>query len=102
MALNYIWVAFFVIAFVVGLIKLIFLGDTEVFQNMMNSTFAMAKSGFETSLYLTGVLTLWMGIMKIGEVGGMVNIIAKMISPLFTKIFPDIPKGHPVYGSIVM
>ena len=102
MALNYIWIAFFAIAFLTGLVKLIFLGDTAVFSDMMNSTFAMARTGFETSLYLTGVLTLWMGIMKIGEKGGMVNIIAKLISPLFCKIFPGIPKNHPVYGSIVM
>lgn len=102
MALNYIWIAFFAIAFLTGLVKLIFLGDTAVFSDMINSTFAMARTGFETSLYLTGVLTLWMGIMKIGEKGGMVNIIAKLISPLFCKIFPGIPKNHPVYGSIVM
>lgn len=102
MALNYIWVAFFLIAFVVALIKLIFFGDTEVFPAMIQSTFDMAKTGFELSLALTGVLTLWMGIMRVGEKGGVVAIIARFISPLFTKIFPDIPKDHPVFGPMVM
>lgn len=102
MALNYIWVAFFLIAFVVALIKLIFFGDTEVFPAMIQSTFDMAKTGFELSLALTGVLTLWMGIMRVGEKGGVVAIIARFISPLFTKIFPDVPKDHPVFGPMVM
>lgn len=102
MALNYIWIAFFLIAFIVALIKLIFFGDTEVFPEMIQSTFDMAKTGFELSLALTGVLTLWMGIMRIGEKGGVVAIISKAVSPLFTKLFPEIPKNHPVFGPMVM
>jgi spore maturation protein SpmA len=102
MALNYIWIAFFLIAFVVALIKLIFFGDTEVFPEMIQSTFDMAKTGFELSLALTGVLTLWMGIMRIGEKGGVIAIISKAVSPLFTKLFPEIPKNHPVFGPMVM
>jgi len=95
-------VAFFLIAFVIALVKLIFMGDTEVFPAMMNSTFDTSKTAFEISLGLTGVLSLWLGIMKIGEKGGMVNLLAKLLSPVFTKLFPDIPKGHPVTGSIFM
>ena len=102
MVLNYIFVAFFVIAFVIGLVKLIFMGDTEVFPAMMNSTFDTSKTAFEISLGLTGVLALWLGIMKVGEKGGVVNFIARLLSPIFTKLFPDIPKGHPVTGSIFM
>ena len=102
MVLNYIWIAFFAIAFVVALFKLIFLGDTEVFQLMMNSTFDMSKDAFEISLGLTGVLALWLGIMKIGERGGVINMFARLLSPVFTKLFPDIPKGHPATGSIFM
>ena len=102
MVLNYIWIAFFIIAFVVALMKLIFMGDTAVFPAMMNSTFEMSKTAFEISLGLTGVLSLWLGIMKIGERGGVVNALARMLSPVFTKLFPDIPKGHPVTGSIFM
>lgn len=102
MVLNYIFVAFFVIAFVIALVKLIFLGDFDVFPAMMNSTFDTSKTAFEISLGLTGVLSLWLGIMKIGEKGGVVNFIAKLLSPLFVKLFPDIPKGHPVTGSIFM
>ena len=102
MVLNYIWIAFFIIAFVVGLVKLIFLGDVEVFPAMMDSTFTSSKTAFEISLGLTGVLSLWLGIMKIGEQGGVVNAFARVLSPIFTKLFPDIPKGHPVTGSIFM
>ncbi|MBP8790692.1 MAG: nucleoside recognition domain-containing protein [Breznakibacter sp.] len=102
MVLNYIWVAFFILAFVTGLVKLIFFGDMEVFPAMMNATFDMSKTGFETSLYLTGVLTLWMGLMRIGEKGGMVNILARLVAPLFVRIFPDVPRNHPAYGSIIM
>lgn len=102
MVLNYIFVAFFVIAFVIGLIKFAFLGDAEVFPAMMNSTFESSKTAFEISLGLTGVLSLWLGIMKIGEKGGVVNVIARLLSPVFSKLFPDIPKGHPVTGSIFM
>ena len=102
MVLNWIWIAFFIIAFVIALVKLVFLGDFEVFPAMMDSTFSSSKTAFEISLGLTGVLALWLGIMKIGEKGGVVNILAKMLSPLFTKLFPDLPKGHPVTGSIFM
>jgi len=102
MALNYIWVGFFLIAFVVGLIKLIFLGDVEVFSTMMKALFERSKLGFELSLGLTGILALWMGIMKIGEKGGMIQILARLVSPLFTKLFPDVPKNHPAIGSMMM
>lgn len=102
MALNYIWIGFFVIAFVVALIKLIVLGDTEVFGRLMESTFSMSESGFRLSIGLTGALCLWMGIMKIGENGGMVPVLAKLVSPLFTRLFPDIPKNHKVFGPMLM
>ena len=102
MVLNYIFVAFFVIAFVIGLIRFTIMGDAEVFPAMMNSTFESSKTAFEISLGLTGVLSLWLGIMKIGEKGGVVNVIARLLSPVFSKLFPDIPKGHPVTGSIFM
>lgn len=102
MALNYIWVFFFVSAFVIGLVRLLFFGDVEVFPAMMNSTFDMAKSGFEISLGLTGVLTLWMGIMKIGEKGGVVAVFSKAIGPFFNKLFPELGKDHPAYGPIMM
>ena len=102
MVLNYIWIAFFIIAFIVGLIKLIFLGDVGVFPDMVSSTFDMAKTGFEISLGLTGVLTLWLGIMRIGEKGGVIKLLSKLINPFFRKIFPDLEKDHPAYGSIMM
>lgn len=102
MVLNYIWIAFFVIAFIIALIKLVFLGDTAVFPAVMDSTFASAKTAFEISLGLTGVLSLWLGIMKIGEKGGVVNALARVLSPVFVRLFPDIPKGHPVVGNIFM
>lgn len=102
MVLNVIWVAFILIAFVLGLIKLIFFNDMQVFNDMVGSTFEMSKVGFEISLGLTGVLTLWLGIMKIGERGGAVDIMAKVVQPLFHRIFPDIPKNHPVFGSMIM
>ena len=102
MVLNYIWIAFFVIAFVIALVKLVFLGDFDVFPAMMDSTFSSSKTAFEISLGLTGVLALWLGIMKIGERGGVVNVLARLLSPVFVRLFPDIPKGHPVTGSIFM
>lgn len=102
MALNYIWIGFFVVAFVVALIKLIVFGDTEVFPAILQSTFDTAKLGFEISIGLTGALTLWMGIMKIGEKGGVVAIMSRFISPLFTRIFPEVPKNHPVFGPMLM
>jgi spore maturation protein SpmA len=102
MVLNYIWIAFFLIAMAVGLVKLIVLGDTEIFTTMVNSTFEMAKVGFEISLGLTGVLTLWLGLMKVGEAGGAVNILAKVVRPFFHRLFPEIPRDHPVHGSMIM
>lgn len=102
MALNYIWIGFFIIAFIVGLFRFIFLGDIEVFPNMVNSTFDMAKTGFEISLGLTGVLTLWLGLMKIGEKGGIVKIFSRLIGPFFAKLFPELSKDHPAIGSIMM
>lgn len=102
MVLNYIWVGFFLIAFVIAVVKLLFWGDFEVFPAMMDATFSSSKTAFEISLGLTGVLSLWLGIMKIGEKGGVVNVLARLLSPIFVKLFPDIPKGHPVTGSIFM
>jgi len=102
MVLNYIWIAFFLIAFVVALVKLIFFGDMNVFTDIMNSTYDSARTGFEISLGLTGVLALWLGVMKIGERGGMVELFSKAVDPLFSKLFPDIPKNHPASGSILM
>jgi spore maturation protein SpmA len=102
LVLNYIWIAFFLIAFVIALIKLLFLGDVTVFPAIMNSTMDMAKTGFELSLGLTGVMTLWLGIMKIGENGGMVKILTRWLGPFFNKLFPEIPKNHPATGSIMM
>lgn len=102
MVLNYIWIAFFLVAFAVALVRLIFLGDVEVFPAIMNSTFSSARTAFDISLGLTGVLSLWLGIMRIGEKGGVVNVVARWLAPVFSKIFPDIPKGHPVTGTIFM
>jgi len=112
MVLNYIWIAFFVIAFiaalvqlVIALVRLIFYGEMDgfdIFPAMLDSTFSSAKTAFEISLGLTGVLSLWMGIMKIGEKGGVVRFMAWLLSPVFTRLFPDVPKGHPVTGSIFM
>lgn len=102
MVLNYIWIAFFIIAFIIGLARLIFFGDTGIFPAMMNSTFDMAKTGFEISLGLTGVMTLWMGLMRVGEKGGIVTMMARAVGPLFRRLFPEIPKDHPAAGSIMM
>ena len=102
MVLKYIWIAFFLIAFVIATVRLVFMGDTEVFPAIMNSTFETSKTAFEISLGLTGVLSLWLGIMKIGEKGGVINVVARVLSPVFTRLFPEIPKGHPVTGSIFM
>lgn len=102
MVLNYIWIGFIIIAFVIALAKLIVLGDVTVFPALIDSTFASSKTAFEISLGLTGVLSLWLGIMKIGERGGVVNVLARALSPVFTRLFPDIPKGHPVTGAIFM
>ena len=102
MALNYIWIGFFLIAFFIAAVKLMVFGDFDVFPAMMDSTFSSSKTAFEISLGLTGVLSLWLGIMKIGEKGGLVNALARMLAPVFSKLFPEIPKGHPVTGSIFM
>ncbi len=102
MVLNYIWIAFFFIAFIVALGKLLFLGDTGVFTDIISATFSSAKSGFEISLGLTGVLSLWLGIMKIGEKGGVIQMFARFASPVFSKLFPSLPKDHPGVGSIFM
>jgi spore maturation protein SpmA len=102
MVLNYIWIGFFLIAFVIALIRTLFFGDMEVFNQIMSSTFDYAKSGFEISLGLTGVLTLWLGLMRVGEKGGMVVYLSRLFGPLFERLFPDLPKGHPAYGSIMM
>ena len=102
MVLNYIWIAFFLVAFVIAAVKLAFFGDFDVFPAMMDSTFSSSKTAFEISLGLTGVLSLWLGVMKVGEKGGVVNVLSRVLSPVFTRLFPDIPKGHPVTGSIFM
>ena len=102
MALNYIWISFFLIAFAIALVKLIFFQDYQVFTNMFNATMESAETGFTISLGLTGVLTFWLGILKIGENGGMIAIMTKLVRPFFHRIFPDIPKNHPVYGHILM
>jgi len=99
--LNYIWIGFFAIAFLIAIIQL-FLGNTDVFPAIMNSTFDNAKTAFEISIGLTGVLSLWMGVMKVGEKGGLVNVIARWLSPLMVRLFPEIPAGHPVFGHIFM
>ncbi len=102
MVLNYIWVAFFVIAFIVALGKLVFAGDMDIFTELVNATFNSSKSAFEISLGLTGILALWLGIMKIGEQSGMIGALSRWLSPVFCHLFPDIPKGHPAMGSIFM
>ena len=102
MALNYVWISFFLISFIVALVKLIFFQDYQIFQTIVNSTFEMSKTGAEISLGLVGLMTFWLGIMKIGEKGGMINIFAKIVGPFFSKIFPEVPKNHPALGSILM
>jgi spore maturation protein SpmA len=102
MALNYIWIGFFVIAFLVALIKLIFFGDTGIFNNVVNGMFDSAKTGAEISIGLIGVMTFWLGIMKIGERAGMISLFAKGVSPFFSRLFPGVPKSHPANGSIIM
>ena len=101
MVLNYIWIAFFLIAFIFGIISLL-MGDTTIFEKMVKATFESSETAFTTSLNLTGVLALWLGIMKIGEQAGIVNVLARMLSPFLSKLFPDIPRNHPVMGSIFM
>ena len=101
MALNYIWVSFFLITFLVAIIKLIG-GDTEVFQNIVNSLFESAANGATISLGLIGMMAFALGIMKIGEKGGMINIFARIVGPFFNKLFPEVPKNHPALGSVLM
>lgn len=101
MALNNIWIAFFFIAFIFGIISLL-MGDTTIFEKMVKATFESSETAFTTSLNLTGILALWLGIMKIGEQAGVVNVLARMLSPFLSKLFPDIPRNHPVMGSIFM
>ena len=102
MVLNYIWIAFFLISFVVGGVRLIFFHDTEVFTAMVNSTFEMASVSVDICLGLIGVLTLWLGLMKVGERGGAINVLARVVRPFFHKLFPEIPRDHPVHGSMIM
>jgi spore maturation protein SpmA len=102
MVLNYIWIAFFLIGFLVALGKLIFTGNTQIFNDLVNSVFSNARTGFEISLGLTGALTLWMGLLKVGEKGGVVAVLGRAVGPFFQKLFPDLPKGHPAYGSIML
>ena len=102
MVLNYIWIAFFLIGFLFALGQLIFAGNTQIFNDLVNSVFSNAKTGFEISLGLTGALTLWMGLLKIGEKGGVVTILGRIMEPLFRKLFPELPKGHPAYGSMTL
>jgi Nucleoside recognition len=102
MALNYVWIAFFLIAFCAALVKLIFFQDYEIFQKIVTGTFDSAKTGAEISIGLIGLMTFWLGIMKIGEKGGMIQIFARAVGPFFAKLFPEIPRNHPAYGSILM
>ncbi|MDD3160923.1 MAG: nucleoside recognition domain-containing protein [Bacteroidales bacterium] len=102
MVLNYIWIGFFIIAFAVATVKMLFFGDLQIFTAMMNGTFESAKTAFEISLGLTGVLSMWLGIMKIGERGGLIQTMSRFVYPLFSRLFPDIPKGHPASGSMFM
>jgi spore maturation protein SpmA len=102
MVLNYIWIAFFLVSLVVGLVRLIFFGDTEIFTTMVNSTFEMAGVAVDICLGLIGVLTLWLGLMKVGEMGGAVRLLARVVRPFFHKLFPEVPEDHPAYGSMIM
>ncbi|PKV62659.1 nucleoside recognition domain-containing protein [Pontibacter ramchanderi] len=102
MVLNYLWAAFFLIAFAIALFQLIVFRDVEIFQKLVTSTFDNAKLGFEISLGLTGVMTLWLGLMKVGERGGIIAIFSRLVAPFFNRLFPEIPKNHPVFGSILM
>lgn len=102
MILNYIWIAFLVVAFVVACIQLIFFGNSQVFTDIIQAAFGSAKSGFEIALGLTGVLSMWLGVMKIGEKGGVIQSLSRLVAPFFSKIFPDIPKNHPAMASIFM
>ncbi len=102
MVLNYLWIAFFLISLVVGFVRLVFFQDTEIFTTMVNSTFEMAEVAVEICIGLIGVLTLWLGLMKVGERGGAVDVLARVVRPFFHKLFPEVPKDHPVHGSMIM
>jgi spore maturation protein SpmA len=102
MILNYIWIAFFVVAFIVAFVKLIVFQDYEVFPQIVQATFDMSKTGFELSIYLTGIMAFWLGIMKIGEEGGIIHFFSRLIGPFFKRLFPEIPQDHPATGSIIM
>ena len=102
MALNYVWLGLFLVGIAVGVVRFVFMGDADTLPQMMNSTFEMSKYAFDLTLGLTGTLTLWMGILKIGEDSGLVGKLAKVLSPVLTKLFPDIPKNHPALGAIFM
>lgn len=102
MALNYIWVSFFLIAIAVAVVRFIFMGDTEIFSLMVQNTFDMAKTSVEIAIYLIGVISLWQGIMKVGEEGGAVRVLTRLVSPFFSKLFPEVPKDHPAVGAMMM
>src|SRR4051812_10391316 len=102
MALNYIWIAFFLVAFVVALVKLIVFGDTEIFTTVMKNMFESTKTGAEISIGLAGIMTFWLGIMRVGERAGMIALFAKGVGPFFSKLFPGVPKDHPANGSVIM
>lgn len=102
MILNYIWIGFFVVAFIVALAKLLLAGDTDIFTQLIDATFSSSRSAFEIALGLTGLLSLWLGLMKVGELSGLIGSLSRFLSPVMCRLFPDIPKGHPALGSIFM
>lgn len=102
MVLNYIWIAFFIVAFVMALVRTFVWGDLQVWSEIMSASFTSAATAFEIALGLTGILSLWLGLMKIGERAGVINFFGRLVSPLFTRLFPGVPKGHPAMGSIFM
>ncbi len=102
MALNIIWISFFLIAFIVAVIKLVFLGDTEIFKQVVDGIFDSAKSGFEISLGLVGILSLFLGFMNVGEKAGAINFLSRIVGPFFAKLFPELPKNHPAMGHMMM
>src|SRR5471030_2335860 len=103
MALNYIWIAFFLIAFIVALIRLIFFGDTEIFMNLVTGMFNSSKSSvMDIALPLIGNMALWLGIMNIGEKAGAINYLSRIVGPFFNRLFPEVPKNHPATGNILM
>lgn len=102
MVLNYIWLGFFIVAFVMAIFASTVMGDVEIWSRIMNTTFTSSAKAFEICLGLTGVLSFWLGLMKIGERGGIIALFSRLIHPLFSRIFPSIPKGHPAAGSILM